>query len=77
MYTLENRINGILIGFTYVQNEKEVGNGNYSYSVQHYRINKTPSVIKFKIIHKRDEGAEKLSLLIYKEIEKIIKERGK
>ncbi len=73
MFTLETRINGMLMSFTYVHNTGEITKGIYSYSVEHHRIDKEPSVIKFKLNHSREDGAEKLALLIYKEIDKRLK----
>jgi hypothetical protein len=76
MLSIETRINGTLIGVAYVHNESlinETGEGECVYSVEYHRINKEPPVIKFKIKHRREEGAEKLSLLIYTELDKRLK----
>ena len=80
MLSIETRINGTLIGVAYVHNEiylidKE--EGECIYSVEYHRFNKEPSVIKFNVKHKREEGAEKLSLLIYRELDKRLKRENK
>lgn len=77
MLALETRVNGILINCTYVQREElPIKEGIYEYYIEHHRINREPKVIEFRIQHKREEGAEKLSLFIYKEIDKRLK-KGK
>lgn len=76
MFTLETRLNGMLANFTYVHNGGEIEKGIYSYSVEHHRVDKEPSVIRFKINYSREEGAEKLALLIYKEIDKRLKKEN-
>lgn len=74
MLSLETRINGILISYTSIENQLiDDGEGNFIYKVEHYRLDKKPSVIQFNILHKREEGAEKLALLIFREIDKRLK----
>lgn len=72
MFSLENRVNGVLINFTYVHNEELIDDsgGTCVYYVEHHRINQKPKIIDFRVKHKRYEGAEKLALLIYQEIDK-------
>lgn len=66
MLTLENRIDGILIGCAYVYNIGSLDKkGRYSYAVEYHRFDKEPPVLKFEIKHKKDDGVEKLSLLVY------------
>ena len=75
MLSIENRVNGELINYTYVHNEELIDDsgGTCVYYVEHHRINQEPKVIDFRLKHKRSEGAEKLALLIYKEIDKRLK----
>lgn len=76
MLSIETRINGNLIGVSYIHNESLVDNqeqGECIYFVEYHRMNKEPPVIRFNVKHKREEGAEKLSLLIYKELDKRLK----
>ena len=73
MLALETRINGIPIGFAYVVRKTSLDNNDYIYAVEYHRIGRKPSVINFKIVHNRDEEAEKLSLLIYEELYKRLK----
>jgi hypothetical protein len=79
MLSIETRVNGCLIGFAYVHNEMSLDGkdeGECKYSVEYHRVNREPSVIRFNIKHKREEGAEKLSLLIYRELDKRLKKIG-
>lgn len=73
--SIENRVNGILIGFGYVVNETFIDEENCLYSVEYHRVGKKPNVVNLSVIHKREEGAEKLSLLIYSELDKILKKK--
>jgi hypothetical protein len=73
MLSIETRVNGNLISHLYIHNEMIFEGDKTVYSVEYYRINKEPAVIKFVIKHNRSEGAEKLSLLIYREIDKRLK----
>ena len=79
MFLLENRVNGILIGYVHVHNEELIDDprGTYIYYVEYHRINREPKVIDFRLKHKPDEGAEKLALLIYQEIDKRLKKKPK
>lgn len=73
MLILENRINGFLIGCAYVSNELQVDEENFSYRVEYHRFNQKPNILYFDLIHKREEGAEKLALLVYEEVSKKLK----
>jgi hypothetical protein len=80
MLSIETRINGNLIGVAYVHNESlidDIGTGECVYFVGYHRMNKEPPVIRFNVKHKREEGAEKLSLLIYRELDKRLKRENK
>jgi hypothetical protein len=80
MLSIETRINGTLIGVAYVHNELYLEGkeeGECVYLVEYHRLNKEPPVIRFNVKHKREEGAEKLSLLIYKELDKRLKKENK
>lgn len=74
MLSLETRINGVLIGYINVHNEIMADkDNNHIYNVDYYSFGKEPYKLNFKVKHNREEGAEKLLLLIYKEIDKILK----
>ncbi|MCX6747116.1 MAG: hypothetical protein NTU63_03215 [Candidatus Pacearchaeota archaeon] len=74
MLSLETRINGTLIGYTYIKNELNQDNdGNYLYEVEHCRFDRKPNVIGFNLLHKREDGAERLLFLVYREIDKRLK----
>ncbi len=76
MMSIEAKINGNLIGHVYIHNILFGDNGgNDIYKVEYYRPNQEPSVINFKIAHKKEDGPEKLSLIIYQEINKILKKK--
>ncbi len=80
MMSLETKINGKLITYTSIHNEGFLDeNQTISlYYVEHHRMGSVyPRVIDFRVKHKRDEGAEKLSLLIYREIDKRLKKQEK
>ena len=79
MLSIETRIKGNLIGFVYVHNESLVGDnekGECIYFVEYHRVNKEPPIIRFSVRHKREEGAEKLSLLVYRELDKRLKKEN-
>lgn len=73
MFSLELRINNGLVGHAYCVNELVTEEGIGVYNIEYYRLGKEPSVMKFRIAHKRDEGAEKLALLILREADKRLK----
>ncbi len=74
MISLETRINGLLIGYAYIHNELvQDDKKNYLYNVEYHRFDRKPNLIKFSVMHKREEGAEKLLFLVYKEIDKRLK----
>jgi hypothetical protein len=73
MMDLECRINGMLIGFARIVNEKLRVDGKTMYRVEYHRFDKEPSLFKFKIFHYQKDGAEALSLKIYDRIYKEIK----
>jgi len=76
MLSIETRVNGNLIGFAYVHNEMIIEEGKTVYSVEYYRVNRFPDVLRFRVLHNPKEGAEKLSLLIYKGIDKRLKKEN-
>ena len=74
--SLETRINGRLIGVAHIENTEVVdGEKNYLYNVRYIRVTGNPAIIEFDVLHKREDGAEALALLIYKEIDKELKKR--
>jgi hypothetical protein len=73
MFSLENRINGVLVGYAYVKNESPIDEDVYCYHVEYHRIGKKPNIISFDIAHVKEEGAEKLVFLIYQRIYEKIK----
>jgi hypothetical protein len=75
MFSLELRINNGLVGNAYCVNEFVTEEGIGVYNIEYYRVGREPSVIKFKIAHKREEDAEKLALLILQEVDKRLKKR--
>jgi len=73
MMSIETRIGGSLISCAYVSNELQIDKENFAYHVEYHRFNKKPNVISFNLVHKREEGAEKLVFLVYTEINKKLK----
>lgn len=73
MFSLETRVNGMLIGYAHVVRKIIIDWENYIYYVEYFRPEREPSVIRFNITHKREEGAEKLVLKVYREIDKILR----
>jgi hypothetical protein len=75
MLSVETRINGCLVGCAYVHNEFSINDKETEgvYYVEYHRFDREPKVTEFRIKHKREEGAEKLLLLIYKELDKRLK----
>ena len=45
----------------------------YHYKIEYYTIGKGENPLKFFVYHKRNEGLEKLSYLIFKEVTKRLK----
>lgn len=77
MISIETRVNGVLLGYIYARNAKEVdeAKGIYTYEVEFYKPEGKPPLMEFSVRHKRDEGFEKLALIVYKEVNRRIKER--
>jgi hypothetical protein len=79
MLSVETRVNGSLVGTAFVYNELSLDDnieGECLYSVEYHRINKEPPVIKFKVKHRREEGIEKLSFLIYRRLDQRLKKES-
>ncbi|MEK6827692.1 MAG: hypothetical protein AABX99_04380 [Nanoarchaeota archaeon] len=73
MLSVESFVNEYPISFLCVHNEIKIDEeGNYIYHVEYERTDE-PIDLKFEINHKREEGMEKLLLLIYQEIDKRLK----
>jgi len=75
MLFLEIQVNHLLIGQVHVFNKGRTGlddKNNRLYKVQYkYHLDtKKPEVMNFEIVHNREEGVEKLILLVYQEINK-------
>ncbi len=70
---LECKINGCLIGVARIFNEGLRVDEKTMYRVEYHRFDKEPGLLKFKVLHYEDEGAEKLSLKIYGRVNKEIK----
>jgi hypothetical protein len=73
MFSLEIRANGKLLGCAYVENKLRLDNGDYLYYVEYHRMGLKPNIIEFSVAYNRDEGAEGLTLLIFKELDKRLK----
>lgn len=81
--SLETRINGKLIAYTYIHNEGFLDEAQTTslYYVEYHRIgeNVNPKEFHFYLKHNRAEGVEKLTQLVYREVGKRLKklERNK
>lgn len=76
MLSIETRINGILIGYASVTRKLQAdldNDKNYIYYVEYHKIGLKSRIINFRVVHNIDEGAEKLVLLVYQEIDKRLK----
>ena len=73
MFSLEVRANGKLLGCAYVENKLQLNDGKFLYYVEYHRMGLKPNIINFNVIYKREEGAEGLVLMIFKEIDKRLK----
>lgn len=79
MLSLETRVNGELIGYAYVNKKQQAdihNSKNYIYYVEYHKIGLRSKVIHFRIVHNVEEGAEKLVLKVYQEIDKILKKEN-
>jgi hypothetical protein len=76
MISLETRVNGAPIGCIYIREDK-YDDKNGTYDVDYHQFNKKPSVINFKIKHKKEENPAKLALFVYGEIQKRLEECSK
>lgn len=47
------------------------GKGNSFYDVKYYNFGENPYTFNFDVVHNREEGAEKLLLKIYQQVDKI------
>ena len=70
MFSLEIRINGLLVGCANGTNEFSADGKTFSYNIEYHRFNKDPKVLSFNVSHVREEGVEKLAFLVYKEVVK-------
>jgi len=70
MLTIESRINGQIMNIsnTGLEMREEV-----VYSVECYRMGREPPVMKFNVLHKREKGAEELTLRVYQKVRQEIK----
>jgi hypothetical protein len=66
MFSAEIRINGNLIGQIYGHNLTEQVKGKDSYAWEYYRP--VTGLVKGIVLHRRDEGIEKLLTLILKAV---------
>ena len=74
MFSVEVKINGVLIGHLYGHNngymESDVLSGECLYSYEYYEPGKGKEVKRGNITHKRDDGMVKLLSKIFKKLEK-------
>ncbi len=75
MFSLEVRANGKLLGCAYVENKMPLDDGKFLYYVEYHRMGLKPNIINFSVAYKREEGAEGLALMIFKEIDKRLKSK--
>jgi len=73
--SIETRINGNLIGYAHIRNTKQIDDENFIYHVEYHQFDKGSRVINFDIVHKRADTPEKLSLIIYQKINKMLKQK--
>ncbi|MCL5018694.1 MAG: hypothetical protein M1416_02940 [Candidatus Pacearchaeota archaeon] len=74
MLSLETRANGVLINLIHVANREITDKkGNYFYDVKYYNFGENSYMLNFDVVHNRKDGAEKLLLKIYEQIDKLRK----
>ena len=72
--SLETRINGRLIGVANVRNTLISDEPGYDlYEIKYLRMDGDPPIVEFNVLHKREDGAEALALLVYQEIDRELK----
>jgi hypothetical protein len=72
MMSIETRINGILINYMSIVREVNLPEGFYLYDIEYFRPERSPKILEFQVRHKREEGAEKLALIIYQKVNKLL-----
>ncbi|MBI2044658.1 hypothetical protein HYT23_01230 [Candidatus Pacearchaeota archaeon] len=70
MLSIEVRVNRDLIGHAYIANKKVSMANGAAYSVTYYTPNNKNKILEFEVVHKPEEGVEKLILLVYQEVVK-------
>jgi len=73
--SIETRVNGNLIGYVHIRNVSQVDDENFIYHVEYHQFDKGSKVINFDVAHKKSNSSEKLSLIIYQEINRILKKK--
>jgi hypothetical protein len=75
MLSIETKINGSLISYIHVHNELSLNEKSETlYNVNYYEFESLGvKTLNFSLFHKREEGAVKLTQLIYEELDKRLK----
>ena len=73
MLSIEVRVNRDLIGHAYIKNTQTERRNKIVYEVTYYKPSKE-EIMKFEVLHKPDEGVEKLIFLVYGEVVKRLDE---
>jgi len=76
MISLETRINGKLIGFASIINTEipvEGEEGYFLYHVEYHRVEREPAVLKYSVVHRREDEADVLAELVYEGLQDALK----
>ncbi len=77
MLSIEVRVNRDLIGHAYIVNRGNLRDEGTVYPITYYAPNGNKKLLEFDIVHKPEQGVEKLVLLVYEEVAKRTKSRSK
>ena len=81
MISIETKVNGRLIGYANIVNTAIPCDGElkkcFVYSVEYHQIGRDGSITKFNVVHNPEDGIEKLTEIVYKEISKRLKRKNR
>jgi len=73
--SIETKVNGNLIGYAHIKNTSQIDGENFMYHVEYHQFDKGSKVINFDVVHKKSDSSEKLSLIVYQRVNKILKQK--
>jgi hypothetical protein len=79
MISIETRVNGNLVSHVYIGNTRIPCDGElkgcFVYNAEYHQIGKDGYIDRFNVVHNPEDGIEKLTEIVYKEISKRVKQK--